>query len=134
MKKKVFAIVCVLIWLILIAPIVTPYIKTLFIHDGMMEYTVFDIMDHIWDIKCNGTRVDNQRVTLFEMPMGQKFGVTWKSTGGKERVLVNHFWVTPGNIPVWLFAMTSVFLYTALIALAIAFVVRVFLYFRKNMY
>ena len=134
MKKKVFAIVCVLIWLILIAPIVTPYIKTLFIHDGMKEYKVFDIMDHVWDLKGSSTRVDNHIVTLYEMPMGQEFGLTWQSTGGKEWVLVNHFWQTPGNIPVWLFAMTAVILYTALIALAIAFVVRVFLYFRKNMY
>lgn len=134
MKKKIFAMVCVLIWLILIAPTVTPYIKTLFIHDGMMEYNVFDIMDHVWDVKSSSTRVDNHHVTLFEMPMGQKFGVTWQSTGGKEWVLINHFWDTPGNIPVWLFAAAAVILHTALIALAIAFVVRVFLYFRKNMY
>ena len=134
MKKIIFAIVCVLIWLILIAPVVTPYIKTLFIHDGMMEYKVFDIMDHVWDVKSSSTRVDNHRVTHFEMHMGQKFGVTWQSTGGKESILVNHFWVTPGNIPVWIFSAAAVILYTALIALAIAYAVRVILYFRKNMY
>lgn len=134
MKKRIYAIVCVLIWLILIAPVVTPYIKTLFIHDGMMEYKVFDIMDHVWDVKGSSTRVDNHYVTLFDMHMGQKFGVTWQSTGGKESMLVNYFWVTPGNIPVWLFATMAVILYTALIALVIAFVVRIYLYFRKNMY
>ena len=100
----------------------------------MMKYKVFDIMDHVWDVKCSGTRVDNHHVTLFEMPMGQKFGLTWQSTGGKEWVLVNHFWVTPGNIPVWLFAASAVILYTALIALFIALAVRVFLFFRRNMY
>ena len=134
MKKRIFAIVCVLIWLILIAPVVTPYIKTLFIHDGMMEYKVFDIMDHVWDLKSSGSRVDDHHVTLFEMPMGQKFGLTWQSTGGKEWLLVNHFGVTPGDIPVWLFATAVTILYTLLIALAMKLAVGVFSYFRKNMY
>ena len=134
MKKKVFAIVCVFIWLIFIAPVVTPYIKTLYIHDGMTDKQVFDIMEHIWDVDASFTIVVRNSVVHFKMPIGQKFGLTLQPTGGKNSILLNHFWVTPGNIPVWLFAMTAVILYTALIALIIALVVRVFIFFRKNMY
>ena len=134
MKKKVFAIVCVLIWLILIAPIVSPYIKTLFIHDGMTDKQVFDIMDHVWDVDTRFTLVDRNSVVHFQLPLGQVFGLTLQSTLSKDLIVINHFWQAPGNIPVWLFAAAAVILYTALIVLFIALAVRVFLFFRRNMY
>lgn len=112
MKKRIFAIVCLLIWLILIAPVVTPYIKTLFIHDGMPIEQVVAILGETEDIG-SGTII-----LQWDMPLGQHYGVGfWMSKSGSFEV-GNQFWLTPGNIPCWIIPAAMAIVTTALFSCA----------------
>lgn len=108
MKKRIYAIVCVLIWLILIAPVLTPYIKTLFIHDAMA-------IDQVVSIMGNTTDIGSGTVVLqWDMPFGQQFGVSFWPSEGRVFVVGNQYWLSPNNLPWWIVPVAVGCIVTAL--------------------